>query len=42
MAITVLVEFSSKPETSDALKQFMADAPPNSSQLTHFLNVLPI
>ena len=29
MAITVLVEFSSKPEDTDALKQFMADALPD-------------
>jgi len=30
MAITVLVEFSSKPEDTDALKQFMADALPDT------------
>ncbi len=29
MAIAVLVEFSSKPEDTDALKQFMADAIPD-------------
>ena len=30
MAITVLVEFNSKPEDTDALKQFMADALPDT------------
>ena len=36
MSIVVLVEFSSKPETSDALKQFMADAPliPHNSPIS--------